>query len=172
VNKDKTDEISFRWDHNSSLSKKVDELKGNKFLDEMHPFNGTLIPRQIIEKIGYIKKEMFIWGDEEEYMARTKKNGYGCYTVTSAIHYHPKEKGRSANVIPFLSKYTLLVKPTTLSHIFYRNKGFLYSNYPEKRKDRTKYIMANVVHDLTHLKIKELVKFVVYFRRGAKNNYE
>ena len=33
VNKDKTDEISFRWDHNSSLSKKVDELKGNKFLD-------------------------------------------------------------------------------------------------------------------------------------------
>ena len=30
------------------------------------PFNGTLISRKVIEKIGNVKKEMFIWGDERE----------------------------------------------------------------------------------------------------------
>lgn len=67
--------------------------------------------RSVIEKIGMIKKEMFIWGDEKEYMARAIHNGIGLYTVSAAIHYHPKEKGRKGNIIPFISKYQILVKP-------------------------------------------------------------
>ena len=172
VNKDKRDEISFRWRHGSGVSNKVVELQKTKYIDQRHPFNGTLIPRFIIEKIGLIKKEMFIWGDEEEYMARAKHAGYGTYTVTNAIHYHPKEKGQKGNIIPFVSKYTLLVKPPKMSHYFYRNKGFVYSTYPEKRPDRFKYIMANVVYFITHLKFGELLKFIKYFRRGAKNCFE
>ena len=171
VNKDKRDEISFRWRHGSGVSNLVDELKKQKYIDQIHPFNGTLVPRFIIEKIGLIKKEMFIWGDEEEYMARAKHAGYGTYTVTNAIHYHPKEKGQKGNIIPFVSKYTLLVKPPKMSHYFYRNKGFVYSTYPEKRPDRLKYVVANVIYFVTHLKFGEFVKFVKYFRRGAKNNY-
>ena len=69
----------------------------------IHPFNGTLVKRSVIEKIGMIKKEMFIWGDEKEYMARAIHNGIGLYTVPAAIHYHPKEKGRKGNIIPFIS---------------------------------------------------------------------
>ena len=172
VNKDKRDEISFRWRHGSGVSNKVVELQKTKYIDQIHHFNGTLIPRFIIEKIGLIKKEMFIWGDEEEYMARAKHAGYGTYTVTNAIHYHPKEKGQKGNIIPFVSKYTLLVKPPKMSHYFYRNKGFVYSTYPEKRPDRFKYIMANVVYFITHLKFGELLKFIKYFRRGAKNCFE
>lgn len=172
VNKDKHDEVSFRWRHGSGVSNKVTELCKMKYIDQIHPFNGTLIPRLIIEKIGLIKREMFIWGDEEEYMARAKHNGYGTYTVTAAVHYHPKEKGQKGNIIPFVPKYTLLVKPPKMSHYFYRNKGFVYSTYPEKRQDRSKYIVANVVYFVTHLKINELFKFIKYFRRGAQNNYE
>lgn len=171
VNKDKRDEISFRWRHGSGVSNLVDELKKQKYIDQIHPFNGTLVPRLIIEKIGLIKKEMFIWGDEEEYMARAKHAGYGTYTVTNAIHYHPKEKGQKGNIIPFVSKYTLLVKPPKMSHYFYRNKGFVYSTYPEKRPDRLKYVVANVIYFVTHLKFGEFVKFVKYFRRGSKNDY-
>ena len=33
--------------------------------------------RSVIDKIGMIKKEMFIWGDEKEYMARAVHNGIG-----------------------------------------------------------------------------------------------
>ena len=172
VNKDKMDEVSFRWRHGSRLSDKVSELQKSKYLDQIHPFNGTLIHRSIIEDIGLIKREMFIWGDEEEYMARAKHAGYGTYTVTNAIHYHPKEKGQKGNIIPFVSKYTLLVKPPKMSHYFYRNKGYIYSTYSEKRPDRIKYIVANVVYFITHLKIEELVKFVKYFRLGSKNIYD
>ncbi len=171
VNKDKKDEISFRWKHGSGLSNQVAELRKMTYLDQIHPFNGTLVHRSIIEKIGLVKKEMFIWGDEEEYMARAKHNGYGTYTVTAAIHYHPKEKGQKGNVVPFVPQYTLLVKPPKMSHIFYRNKGFVYSTYPEKKNDRKKYILANVVYDITHLKFAELMKFVKYFRKGANNDF-
>ena len=172
VNKDKRDEVSFRWSHGSGVSNKVVELQKIKYIDQIHPFNGTLIKRSIMEKIGLIKKEMFIWGDEEEYMARARHAGFGTYTVTSAIHYHPKEKGQKGNIIPFVSKYTLLVKPPKMSHYFYRNKGFVYSTYPEKRADRSKYIAANVTYFATHLKFAELCKFIKYFRRGADNNFD
>ena len=171
VNKDKRDEISFRWRHGSDVSNKVAELQREKYIDQIHPFNGTLVHRSIIEKIGLIKREMFIWGDEEEYMARAKHYGYGTYTVTSAVHYHPKEKGQKGNIIPFCSKYTLLVKPPKMSHYFYRNKGYVYTKYPEKRLDRTKYVAANVIYFVTHLKFGELSKFVKYFKRGSINNY-
>lgn len=172
VNKDMPTETSFRWKHGSGISNSVEELRKMKYIDQIHPFNGTLIRRSIMDNIGLIKKEMFIWGDEEEYMARAKHHGYGIYTVTAAIHYHPKEKGQGCNIIPFISKYTLLVKPVKMSHYFYRNKGYIYSTYPEKRKDRAKYIIANITYFVLHLKFRELYKFVKYFKRGAKNNYE
>ena len=76
---------------------KITELQKEQFFNDIHPFNGTLVKRSVIEKIGMIKKEMFIWGDEKEYMARAIHNGIGLYTVPAAIHYHPKEKGRKGN---------------------------------------------------------------------------
>ncbi len=55
-----------------------------------HPFNGTLIHRSIIEKVGVPQASFFLWGDETEYYYRiTKKHNIPVYTVTSSIHYHP-----------------------------------------------------------------------------------
>ena len=61
-------------------------------------------------------------GDEKEYMARAVHNGIGLYTIPAAIHYHPKEKGKKGNIIPFVSKYQILVKPQRMSHYYYRNE--------------------------------------------------
>ena len=45
--------------------------------DKMYcPFNGTFIHRSVMDKVGFIKKEMFIWGDEQEYRQRMMKAGY------------------------------------------------------------------------------------------------
>jgi rhamnopyranosyl-N-acetylglucosaminyl-diphospho-decaprenol beta-1,3/1,4-galactofuranosyltransferase len=57
--------------------------------DAINPFNGTLVSRKLIEKIGYPIKEFFVYGDETEYMLRARKNGAELITVTSSVYFHP-----------------------------------------------------------------------------------
>lgn len=163
---------SFNWARGSGRSKEVSKLKNIPFFADIHPFNGTLVPRSVIEKIGYIKREMFIWGDEKEYMARAVHNGIGLYTVTSAIHYHPKERGVLGNIIPFIPKFKIVLKPKKFSHNFYRNEAFIYSHYPEKRKKLLPFFFAYVIRYATHFEFGELWKFIVYFRKGVRNQYD
>ncbi len=171
VNKDDHSKTSFIWARGSNRSSEISELKKEPFFKDIHPFNGTLVKREIIERIGLIKQEMFIWGDEKEYMARAIHNGIGLYTVTSAIHYHPKEKGRKGNVIPFISKFQILLKPHKMSHYYYRNEGFVYNTYPERRKKMPLFCAAYIVRFITHGEFGELFKFIKYFRLGMKNQY-
>lgn len=56
------------------------------------PFNGILYSTRLINKIGFPKKEMFIWGDEANYHIRAKKAGFQPITVIKAIHYHPIDR--------------------------------------------------------------------------------
>lgn len=172
VNKDDHNVTSFMWARGSGRSNKVVDLQREKYFCDIHPFNGTLVKREIVEKIGFIKKEMFIWGDEEEYMARARYNGYGTCTLTSAIHYHPKEKGNKVALIPFLKKFYILVKPEKMSHYYYRNKGYIYITYPEKRSHLLPFFLSNTFFNLSRLNFKELIKFWKYFRKGVMNHYD
>ena len=55
-----------------------------------HPFNGTLIHRNIVERVGVPISQLFLWGDESEYYYRiVRKNKIPVCTVTGSIHYHP-----------------------------------------------------------------------------------
>ena len=171
ADKDDKDYTAFLWARGSRRTTKITELQKEQFFNDIHPFNGTLVKRSVIEKIGMIKKEMFIWGDEKEYMARAIHNGIGLYTVPSAIHYHPKEKGRKGNIIPFISKYQILVKPEKMSHYYYRNEGFVYNTYPEKKKHMIAFCTAQIVYNITHFRFVELAKFIKYFREGIQSIY-
>ncbi len=53
-------------------------------------FNGSLFGREVYEKIGTIRKEYFIRGDEVEYLMRCKNNGVKVLTVIDSLYYHPK----------------------------------------------------------------------------------
>lgn len=162
---------AFSWAFRSGRSNEIKECQKEPFFADIHPFNGTLIHRSIIEKIGKIKKEMFIWGDEKEYMARAVHNGFGLYTITSALHYHPKEKGVRGNIIPGCSKYQVIVKPEKMSHYYYRNEGFIYGHYPEKKKILPMFVAGHIVYNILHFRFAELKKFCTYFLKGYKNQY-
>ena len=56
------------------------------------PMNGILFSSRLIRKIGYPKKEMFIWGDEINYHLRSISAGYTPVTVLDAIHFHPIDR--------------------------------------------------------------------------------
>lgn len=53
-------------------------------------FNGSLVGREVYERIGTIRKEYFIRGDEVEYLMRCKNNGVKILTVIDSLYYHPK----------------------------------------------------------------------------------
>ena len=123
--------LSFGLDFDGnhlSTTKGAKKFKSIPF--SINPFNGTLIHKSIIDKIGFIKKEMFIWGDEVEYTKRAQKAGFEHYTITDAIHYHPKYKAQKDYVLPFIKK-GLCVVPANKERAFikYRNEGYLCKTY-------------------------------------------
>ena len=84
----KEDKKSFVW--KTAGFKTIDQVKEKVIKNVSHPFNGTLLHRKIVEKVGLPKPNLFLWGDESEYYHRI----IGQYkipfcTITESIHYHP-----------------------------------------------------------------------------------
>ena len=55
----------------------------------MIPFNGVLVTRELVERIGYPRAEFFIWGDDVEYLWRAEAAGARIATVVDAHVLHP-----------------------------------------------------------------------------------
>ncbi|WP_435769761.1 glycosyltransferase family 2 protein [Nocardioides sp. SYSU DS0651] len=53
------------------------------------PFNGVLVTRDLVERIGLPREEFFIWGDDVEYLWRAERAGARIATVVDAHFLHP-----------------------------------------------------------------------------------
>lgn len=53
------------------------------------PFNGVLVTRELVERIGLPRAEYFIWGDDHEYRLRAEAAGARIATVVGAQVRHP-----------------------------------------------------------------------------------
>lgn len=85
---DKENKKSFVW--KTHQYKTLDEVDRKIIEGIGHPFNGTLLHRRIIERVGVPKPKFFLWGDETEYYYRiVKRNNIPVCTVSDSIHYHP-----------------------------------------------------------------------------------
>ena len=88
---DKEDKQSFVW--KTKHYKTIGEVDNRIIMNVSHPFNGTLLHRKIVERVGLPKPGLFIWGDETEYRFRIiNKNKIPYCTVADSIHYHPATK--------------------------------------------------------------------------------
>jgi rhamnopyranosyl-N-acetylglucosaminyl-diphospho-decaprenol beta-1,3/1,4-galactofuranosyltransferase len=131
----------------------------------MNPFNGTLINRKVPLQIGFIKKELFIYGDEIEYMLRAQKNNFVIASITESIHYHPAEKAKTKYCVPFIKKAgKVLVRSGKFAFIYYRNLGYIYSLYEENFNLILKY----TAYFLVRFKFITLFKFAVAFISGYR----
>jgi glycosyltransferase involved in cell wall biosynthesis len=71
--------------------KSIDEVKGKVIEGVGHPFNGTMMHRSIIEKVGLPQSNLFYWGEEREYFYRiVNKYKIPAKTITHSIQYHPE----------------------------------------------------------------------------------
>ncbi|WP_236554016.1 glycosyltransferase [Nocardioides sp. AX2bis] len=57
--------------------------------DVVIPFNGVLVTRELVERIGLPRAEFFIWGDDHEYRLRAERAGGRVATVVGARVLHP-----------------------------------------------------------------------------------
>ena len=73
---------------------KVDELRTEwgELMPFIFPFNGSLLSRKIVDKVGYINPKLFIWGDDYEHYYRCLKAGFNPVTILDAEFYHPVNK--------------------------------------------------------------------------------
>lgn len=84
----KEDKKTFVW--KTKEYKTIDDVDVDIIRGIGHPFNGTMLHRNIVEKVGVPKQALFLWGDETEYYYRiVKQHKIPVYTVASSIHYHP-----------------------------------------------------------------------------------
>ena len=111
--------------------------------DWASPFNGILYSAKLIRKIGYPKKEMFIWGDEINYHLRAKNAGSLPATIVNAIHYHPLSRGEVLCNEQTLGVHLFLVKDEWKLYCAIRNRVYnlnlIYNRYVAFKKARELY---------------------------------
>lgn len=84
----KEDKKTFVWKTKNYTT--IDAVDTNIIEGIGHPFNGTMIHRNIVERVGVPNRNFFLWGDESEYYFRiTRKNKIPVCTIADSIHYHP-----------------------------------------------------------------------------------
>ena len=166
VNEKKKEELAFGL----KKYKRVDEINRELIIDHANPFNGTLLTRDLVKNIGLIKKEMFIWGDETEYMSRAWKYNYTIATITRAIHYHPASKTVFEEVLPGFNKLKVEIKPENRKKIFYRNKGFNIFTYKGVTSSIWIYVKY-VSYYIVRFNLKGLRVFHKSFMSGIKNKF-
>jgi GT2 family glycosyltransferase len=169
--------IDDRFSLSFGLEKGKTNIDDYKNIDIVYnaanPFNSTLINRRVPGKIGFIKKEMFIWGDETEYFLRTRKNGFSVGTIVKSIHYHPKSKGEIVNLFPFFKFPTIMVNKyyKNVNFVAYRNLGYNVYTYSNKI-NVCKIFLIRILYLITRLRFLECKIFISLFIRGCRNKFD
>lgn len=85
---DKNNKKNFVWKTKNYTS--IEQVIESEIKNTGRPFNGTMLHRKIVERVGLPRPDLFVWGDETEYYYRiTKKNKIPSVTIANSIHYHP-----------------------------------------------------------------------------------
>ena len=67
----------------------VSAARGGVIRDVVIPFNGVLVTRELVDRIGLPREDYFIWGDDHEYRLRAERAGGRVATVVTAAVHHP-----------------------------------------------------------------------------------
>lgn len=172
INETKPDQLAFGLEYNRHVLRTVDQVKksttGSVLLDSVNPFNGTLVGSEVVSKIGYPKRELFIWGDEEEYILRAKSNGISCLTVIKARHVHPAS--RVQLIKSKLFGFSVASQDADLkNYCDYRNRAHILWLYSKKRFFA--HIARHVFVAIEMMDIKRLFFFLSASADGVFGNW-
>ena len=165
--------LSFMIDIEGHGTKSVAAIRahaaGRKVLaDQINPFNGTLISRRTIEKVGYPRWEMFIWGDEVDYIHRLHQSGLRVATILDAIHRHPAEKRSSVDLGVFGSVH---IAPPHRIGIATRNLGYFYRTHQQSVRLRVFKPIVIALYYLSQGSLRGCLNAIRYYIDGYFDLY-
>ncbi len=91
-------------------------------------FSGLLINKDVVKKIGYPRKEFFIWGDEAEYSLRAFLNNFNAATVLDAHYFHPPNRVIIKYPLKGLIGHSIITNDLK-SYCYHRNYFHIKKNY-------------------------------------------
>jgi len=150
LDKDDKKTLAFKL-HNY---KTLDDITTSFVEDEIMPWNGTLFHREIIQKVGYPREELFLWGEEMEYYFRIKSiGGFPMFSVRDSWHFHPRNKG-------FFYRDVWDVKTNDRAYYFVRNKYPVYLSRHKRNKFKAflHYLLFNT----------GMLYYILFYQKGNK----
>ena len=128
----KTDNSRFVW--STAGCERVDQVRDLYVRGEAFPFNGTLIHRSIVDRVGLPLSQLFFWGEEREYLNRIKyKHKIPTVTVMNSRHYHPSATYSHRNEWDYQTSWKM--------YFFVRNRyQVLLSKYNNRFVATAKYL--------------------------------
>lgn len=165
----KEDKQSFVWKTNHY--KKLVEVQEESIHGVAHLFNGTLIHRSIISKVGMPEKKLFIKGVEAEYFYRiTKQFKIPAKTVSQSIYYHP------ADLSSFSKEWELKNAMTT--YFYLRNQFAVFKSKHSFKVTAFIYyhifiykFITTIINTQRHQKIQKIGFAFWSFKDALFNNY-
>lgn len=137
----------FKYYVEVERSLKIEQCDENEIKDVLVAMaSGSLIKREVFNKIGLMREEFFIDCIDTEYCLRAKKDKYKIKLIGNALLYHKLGEKRK---VKFLNKE---IAPTNHSpfrcYNIYRNNIIMFREYFEKNK---KYFSYQVLVLLNHI---------------------
>ncbi len=141
--------------------------KNGLIFNRANPFNGTFLHKDIMAKCGFIKKEMFIWGDETEYFLRISENGFEYATTCNVKYFHPESKTVMQSAL--FGLLHVPTKPEKLEMNYYRNIGYINGKY---EKPSLKFLVRYFIFFISKGQFSKFIKFIKYFFDGRNDTYK
>lgn len=153
-------------DTHESYSKFVEKAEYDIIKGKASPFNGILLSNKLLKKVGYPKKDMFIWGDENNFQTRCIIAGFPPITDVKAIHYHPVDrlvrfKYHGVNVSPIMQDWKL--------YCYVRNRIYngIYVS-PHKMNNKILIFLATIYMCLYSIWVMFCI--AIYYKKELKQS--
>lgn len=116
------DTLSFTLFGERNLSAISEKTVDGEVRGEISSFNSTLFSRKLVEDIGTVKAEFFIYGDDTEYLKRAELAGYELVTVIASRYYHPDSGMGYRRVLGKI----VAMREQTLRNTYYYVRNYMY----------------------------------------------
>ena len=151
------------------IQSRASDLLSPKCEVSSEAFNGLLVSKRTVERIGYPNKRFFIMRDDTEYCFRARVHGIKCYRVNSAHSYHPEDPHLERKilglkiVIPFYAKG---------DRIYYRVRNLTYLHRLYKSEYRFRTLLKAYCYEVVGILLKEFsFERVRLFLRGIFDGF-
>lgn len=117
--------LSFGLEHIDRVSDAIKSSYNGCIKDIVNPFNGTLVSRGLIDKIGYPNADFFIKGDEVDYLLRSNKANAYIATVVNSEYIHPMVENRK--LMNFFGRKMYVYVESPIKE-YYSMRNYTYSS--------------------------------------------